>query len=117
MTISDPGEWTREDLEDAWLRFGVGYYGGRLLGVTWKVNYTSGGALHHYTYTYEVNGNATIAVTIGGGSAQPVFYRKNNDSWTVLNVVTAYKKVNDSWVVQNDWTSIFNTTDNFKKGD
>lgn len=118
ITITDPGEWTREDLQDAWLRFGVGYYGGRILGTTWTVNYTTGGTLSHYTYTYEVNGNATIAVIIGGGSAQPVFYRKNvNSGWTVLNVVTAYKKVNDSWVVQNDWTSIFNTTDNFKKGD
>lgn len=119
ITISDPGEWTRDDLQDAWVRFTVGYYGGRLLGITWTVNYTTGGTLSHYTYTYEVSGNATIAVVIGGGSAQPVFYQKNdNDSWTALNVVTAYKKVNDSsWVVQNDWTSLFNTTDNFKKGD
>lgn len=116
ITISDPGEWTREDLQDAWVRFTVGYYGGRLLGITWTVNYTSGGTLSHYTYSYEVNGNATIAVVIGG-SAQPVFYQKINGSWTALNVVTAYKKVNGSWVVQNDWTSLFNTTDNFKKGD
>lgn len=116
ITINNPGEWTRNDLQDAWVRFTVGYYGGRLLGITWTVNYTSGGTLSHYTYSYEVDGNATIAVVIGG-SAQPVFYQKNNGSWTALNVVTAYKKVNGSWVVQNDWTSLFNTTDNFKKGD
>lgn len=65
MTISDPGDWTREELQDAWVRFGVGYYGGRILGITWKVTYTYGGTLHHYTYSYEVNGDATIAVTIG----------------------------------------------------
>lgn len=117
ITINNPGEWTRNELQDAWVRFTVGYYGGRLLGITWTVNYTSGGTLSHYTYSYEVNGNATIAVVIGGGSAQPVFYQKNNGGWTALNVVTAYKKVNGSWVVQNDWTSLFNTTDNFKKGD
>lgn len=68
ITINDTGTWTREELQDAWVRFGVGYYGGRILGITWKVNYTYGGTLHHYTYTYNVNGNATIAVTIGGGS-------------------------------------------------
>lgn len=117
ITISDPGEWTRDDLQDAWVRFTVGYYGGRLLGITWTVNYTTGGTLSHYTYTYEVNGDATIAVIIGGGSAQPVFYQKNNGSWTALPVVTAYKKVNGSWVVQSDLTSLFNSTDNFRKGD
>ena len=71
ITINDPGEWDREELQDAWVRFGVGYYGGRILGITWKVNYTYGGTLHHYTYTYTVNGNATIAVTIAGSSTPP----------------------------------------------
>ncbi len=65
ITINNPGEWNREELQNAWLRFSVGYYGGRLLGITWKVNYTTGGILDHYTYTYVVDGNATIAVTIG----------------------------------------------------
>ena len=72
MTISDPGEWTRAELQNAWVRFAVGYYGGRLLGITWKVTYTVGGTLHHYTYTYEVSGDATIAVTIGNDTTPPV---------------------------------------------
>ena len=72
ITINDPGEWTREELQDAWVRFGVGYYGGRILGITWKVNYTYGGTLHHYTYTYNVSGNATIAVTIGSSASVSV---------------------------------------------
>lgn len=100
MTISDPGEWTREELQDAWVRFGVGYYGGRILGITWKVTYTYGGTLHHYTYTYNVNGNATIAVTIGGGGGDtPKIYIKggsetllftdtNTDADTSISVST-----------------------------
>jgi len=97
MTISDPGTWTRAELQDAWVRFGVGYYGGRLLGITWKVTYTYGGTLHHYTYSYEVNGNATIAVTIGNGSttSQKIYF-KNNNTWTKYSKV--YIKQNGSWV-------------------
>lgn len=114
MTLSDPGEWTREELQDAWFRFGVGYYGGRILGITWKVNYTYGGTLHHYTYTYDVNGDATIAVTIGGGTSQPKIYIKKNGSWVQYSKV--YKKVNGSWVEQSssNWASILPTTDDYR---
>jgi len=115
MTISDPGEWNREELQDAWLRFGVGYYGGRILGITWKVTYSYGGTLHHYTYTYDVNGDATIAVTIGGGGSQPKIYIKNNGTWTQYSKV--YKKVNGSWVEQasSTWSTLFNTSTNYRK--
>lgn len=116
MTISDPGEWTREELQDAWVRFGVGYYGGRILGITWKVTYTSGGTVSHYVYNYEVNGNATIAVTIGsGGGPQPKMYVKVNGTWTQFSKV--YKKVNGSWVEQSSstWFTLFNTNTNYRK--
>ena len=118
ITITPNQTVTRSQLDNVTLRHYVGYYGGLVLGITFTVTYSTGSGVDHYTYTFTVSGNATIAVTIGGGSAQPVFYLKGNDSWTALNVVTAYKKVDDySWVVQNDWTSLFNSTDNFKKGD
>ncbi len=115
MTISDPGEWTREDLQDAWVRFGVGYYGGRILGITWKVTYTYGGTLHHYTYSYEVNGDATIAVTIGSSGSQPKIFVKVNGTWTQFSKV--YKKVNGSWVEQasSTWATLFNTNTNYRK--
>ena len=116
MTISDPGEWTREDLQNAWVRFGVGYYGGRILGITWKVTYTYGGTLHHYTYTYDVNGDATIVVTIGsGGGSQPKIFIKNNGTWTQYSKI--YKKVNGSWVEQSSstWSTLFNTNTNYRK--
>ncbi len=116
MTLSDPGEWTREDLQDAWVRFGVGYYGGRILGITWKVTYLHGGTLHHYTYRYEVSGNATIAVVIGsGGGSQPKIFVKINGTWTQYSKV--YKKVNGSWVEQSSstWATLFNTNTNYRK--
>jgi hypothetical protein len=114
MTLSDPGEWTREELQDAWVRFGVGYYGGRILGITWKVNYTYGGTLHHYTYTYTVSGDATIAVNIGGAIATDELYVKLNGTWK--QVIRGYKKINGTWVEQ-DVSTLFNSTDNFVKGD
>ena len=116
MTLSDTGEWTREDLQDAWVRFGVGYYGGRILGITWKVTYNHGGTLHHYTYSYGINGDATIVVTIGGGSSQSKIFVKINGTWTQFS--KAYKKVNGSWVEQSSstWSTLFNTTTNYIHG-
>lgn len=115
ITISSPGEWTREELQNAWVRFIVGYYGGRILGITWKVTYTSGGTLSHYTYSYTVNGDATIAVTIGSGGSQPKVFVKLNGTWTQFSKV--YKKVNGSWVEQasSTWSTLFNTNTNYRK--
>lgn len=111
MTISDPGEWTREDLQDAWVRFGVGYYGGRILGITWKVTYTYGGTLHHYTYTYTVNGNATIAVTIGtpGPSTTKIYVKTGNSTETL--VASKYTRDLDL----NNWVSM--DLSSFNNGD
>lgn len=115
ITISDPGTWTREELQDAWVRFGVGYYGGRILGITWKVTYTSGGTLNYYTYTYTVDGNANINVTIGSGGDTKKIYLKINNSWVQYSKV--YKKINGSWVEQasSTWGSLFDTTANYVK--
>ena len=105
ITISDPGTWTRAELQNAWVRFIVGYYGGRLLGITWTVNYTTGGTISHYTYEYEVDGNATIAVNIGGGGSTTKIYLKVNGSWVQYSKV--YKKVSGSWVEQTDLSNLF----------
>ena len=112
ITISDPGTWTREELQDAWVRFGVGYYGGRILGITWKVTYSYGGTLAYYTYTYDVDGNATFAVTIG--SATTTMYIKINGSWVPATAV--YKKVNGSWVQQSNLSAVFDAGTNYLKG-
>ena len=71
MTISSPGTWTRAELQSAKLRFIVGYYGGRILGATWKVTYSvpSSGNPDYYTYTFTVGStNTTLEVTIGSSA-------------------------------------------------
>ena len=53
ITINNPGTWTRSELQNAKLRFTVGYYGGRIGGITWTVNYDIPveGNLYYYEYT------------------------------------------------------------------
>lgn len=53
ITINSPGTWTRDELQNAKLRFTVGYYGGRIGGITWTVNYNipAGGNPYYYEYT------------------------------------------------------------------
>ena len=53
ITIDNPGTWTREELQNAKLRFTVAYYGGYIGGATWAVNYTVPveGNLYYYEYT------------------------------------------------------------------
>ena len=71
ITLSNVGTWTREELQNARLRFGVGYYGGRLLGVTWTVNYT---APIETIYTYTLSNLAAdheIVISQAGAFIPP----------------------------------------------
>lgn len=111
VTVSDVGTWTASELHNAQLRFELGYYGGRMLGITWTVNYT---ADPYYTYSYTVSGNATIAVVIGGGGQTETMYIKVNGSWVTVSAV--YKKVNGAWVAQSNLSSLFSTTTKYVKG-
>lgn len=104
---------TRSQLDDVVVRHYVGYYGGLVTGISFEVTYSTGTGLDHYTYTYTVTGDATIAVVIGGQGAQPKLYCKLNGVWTE---VTPYKKVNGSWVVQSDVTTVFQSGVNYRKG-
>lgn len=65
ITIDNPGTWTRAELQSAKLRFTVGYYGGRMLGITWIVNYTdSSGNAYYWTYTINnVTSDHTIIIS------------------------------------------------------
>lgn len=96
------------------LRCRLGYYGGALNGATVYVEYDTGGTLDHYTYTFTVSADTTIAVVIGGSGGTDKLYVKINGTW--VEDATAYKKVNGAWVEQFNIASLFNTTDNYKKG-
>ena len=109
VTVSDVGTWTASELHNAILRYELGYYGGRMLGITWTVTYTVSG----YTYTITaISTNHTIVVT-SGGVVQMLYY-KNNGSW--VSATRVYKKVNGSWVEQSDLTNVFDSQTNYVKG-
>ena len=66
-----PGTWTREDLQNAKLRFTIGYYGGLVVGVTWTVTY-SVAISHYYTYTLSnLNNDHVILIKEAGAFIPP----------------------------------------------
>lgn len=108
VTVTDVGTWTAAELHDAILRFEVGYYGGRMLGITWTVVYELSG----YVYTISnIATNHTIVVSSGGVTT--TMYIKVNGSWVAATKV--YKKVNGSWVEQSDLTNVFTEGVNYVK--
>lgn len=109
VTVTDPGTWTAAELHDAQLRFELGYYGGRMLGITWAVTYEANG----YEYTIvNVASDHTIVVT--GSGSQPTIYYKVNNAWVAAT--TVYKKVNGSWVQQTNLANVFDPNINYVKG-
>lgn len=103
---------TRSQLDDITVRHYVGYYGGLVTGISFVVTYSTGTGIDHYTYTYTVTGDATIAVVIGSAATDKL-YLKINGSWT--EVQAAYKKVNGVWVLQEDLQSLFDTNVNYRR--
>lgn len=91
----------------------LGYYGGAINGATCYVEYDMGGT-DHYTYTYIVDGDATIAVVIGGSTEQPKLYTKMNGAW--VEVTEAYRKVNGAWVKVSDITTLFDSGNKYIHG-
>ena len=113
LTIEDTGTWTRSELDDFVVRHYVGYYGGLVLGITVEITYSTGSGIDHYTYTYTVSGNSTIAVVIGSAETDTLYVQLNS---AVTEVAEAYKKVNGAWVEQTDLTTVFSSGVNYKKG-
>lgn len=76
ITITDPGTWTRSELQNAKLRHSVGNYGGLVNGITWTVNYTVPGD-PYYKYTVSnISADHTILIEDVGGT----FYDVNASS-------------------------------------
>ena len=104
---------TISQLENLKVQCRLGYYGGAINGATVYLEYEVSGVW--YTYSTTIDGDMTIAVTVGGGGSQPKIYIKNNGTWTQYSKV--YKKVNGSWVEQasSTWSTLFNTSTNYRK--
>lgn len=113
ITLTPNQTITRSELDSLTVRHYVGYYGGLVTGISFEVTYSTGTGIDHYTYTYTVSGDATIAVVIGS-VAQPKLMVKRNGAW--MEVSKAYKKVNGSWVEQPDVTGVFQSGVNYKNG-
>ena len=64
----------------------LGYYGGAINGATVFVTYTA--TVDYYTYTYTVSSDATIAVTITGGSTLPQLWWKKPASFILVSTKT-----------------------------
>lgn len=106
----------------------LGYYGGAINGVTVYLEYEiPSGDIDHYTYTYTVDGDATIAVVIGTVVSDKVFIKKNG-SWAQSNnqyvkvsgtwrkVNRVWKKISGSWVLQSDKSALFSQDVNYING-
>lgn len=82
VTLSDPGSWTRQELQNAKFHFTLGYYGGRIAGITWTVEYEVDG----YVYTIAaVAEDHTIVVAPSGGGGNPPVITVNTPSRTIIS--------------------------------
>lgn len=114
ITLEPNTTLTRSQLDDVTVRHYVGYYGGLVTGISFEVTYSTGSGVDHYTYTFTVTGNATIAVVIGTADTNTLYVKPAN---TWLKVVKAYKKTNSTtWVEQSDITSVFDPNTHYIQG-
>lgn len=95
----------------------LGYYGGAINGATVFVTYTA--TVDYYTYTYTVSSDATIVVTISGGSTLPqLWWKKPGVGWVK---VTPFHKAANSWVSISPtsplWSSLFSTSAKYRNMD
>ena len=84
------GTWTAAELQDAILRFTIGYYGGAVSGAEWTVTYEVDGWVYVIT-----NVVADHALVFSAGSSGPQLYFKDGSTW--VQVTTAYRKVSGTW--------------------
>lgn len=96
ITLTPTTTPTRAQLDNMTVRHFVGYYGGLVTGISFVVTYSTGSGLDHYTYTYTVTGDATIAVSIGGSSGGSEFYIKELPTqWDKYSKL--WKKTTSGW--------------------
>lgn len=112
VTLSNPGTWTWDELQEAKFHFTLGYYGGRIAGISWTVTYEAEG--YAYTIT-SIAADHTIVVTSSGGGS--VIYQKVNGAWRQIG--TLYQKVNGTWtsVPEANYASVLSAIQNLMWGD
>ena len=119
-TVDGGTSWTRSELDNLKLRFKIvrsqtGDASFSFWGATLTINYMIS-ADNPYYWIYSLNNISAdheIIVQTAGGQEDTI-YAKINGVWTPFT--KAYKKINGSWVLQSNLTTIFNTSNNYRKG-
>ena len=101
---------TRSQLDNIVLRHMVGYYGGLVLGISFTVTYSTGTGLDHYTYTFTVSADTTIAVVIGS-SGEKALYQKSAGSYVKRRM---YVKENGTWLEKTNYEDYLSEGDNIR---
>lgn len=104
------GTWTRAELQEAKLAFTIGYYGGQVNGVDFKVSYSVPGKGVYYIYTINsVTEDHIIRINMDTAEATEYLYFKNNG--TFIKAIKVYKKINGTWIEQKDLPNLFEGID------
>lgn len=90
----------RSQMSNVTLRHNVGYYGGLVLGISFVVTYSTGSGLDHYTYTFTVSADTTIAVTIGSVQTNKIWLQVSG----VAKQGTMYVKSGGVWAETTSYT-------------
>lgn len=96
QNISNPGNWTKEELEDARMYF-------QATRGTQKTTSTI------YIYIYGAELTVTYSIP-----PQNFLYIKNNGFWAPIT--QAYKKINGIWVEETDLTQVFDSNNTYIQG-
>lgn len=91
---------TRSQMSNVTLRHNVGYYGGLVLGISFVVTYSTGSGLDHYTYTFTVNADTNIAVTIGTIATNKIWLQVSG----VAKQGTMFVKSGGTWSEKTNYT-------------
>lgn len=101
---------TRSQLDSVVLRHNVAYYGGLVLGISFTVTYSTGSGLDHYTYTFVVSADTSIAVVIGS-SGEKAIYQREAGAYYKRRM---YVKENDVWSIKTNYEDYLSEGDNIR---
>lgn len=110
ITMS-PGTWTAAELNDAKLRFTIGYYGGKVVGVTWTVEYEIEKDVYVVTASSEADGMTIAPASTEADSGDSVSLKIRGESVDGLILADNGSDVTASLVEKQASTEMSYTVD------